>query len=166
MTTTDKLAMVKAILRIDAGDTSEDALITTYLAMAEQEIIGWRYSNANPENVPDGVPAMYEMTQVQAVINGYTQSGVEGQVLSIENGIHRHFEYADMVSYIRSHVIPIAGVMRTPAATASAENASSAPDTTDSPQGEGSEEGGGNDSPTQPDNQETGEDGPGDGEGT
>lgn len=112
MTSEAKLAMVKAILRIDSSDTSEDALITTYLDMAAQEILGWRYSNANPENAPEVVPAEYEMTQVQAVINGYTQSGVEGQVLSIENGIHRHFNYSDMVEYIRSHVIPVAGVLR------------------------------------------------------
>lgn len=122
MTSEAKLAMVKAILRIDAADNSEDALIMAYLDMAAQEIIGWRYSNANPENVPQYVPSEYEVTQVQAVINGYTQSGVEGQVLSIENGIHRHFNYSDMVEYIRSHVIPVAGVLR--GATAAAETSS------------------------------------------
>lgn len=113
MTPEAKLAMVKAILRIEDADTSEDSLILTYIDMAAQEILGWRYSYANPENVPDTVPTEYEMTQVQAVINGYTQSGVEGQVLSIENGIHRHFQYSDMVEYIRSHVVHIAGVPRT-----------------------------------------------------
>ena len=107
-----KLAMVKAILRIDSTDTSEDALINTYLDMAGHEILSWRYSHANPDSIPDAVPSEYEMTQVQAVINGYTQAGVEGQVLSIENGIHRHFQYADMVEYARAHVIPIAGVLR------------------------------------------------------
>lgn len=128
MTSAEKLTMVKAILRID--DTSESALIMTYLAMAAREIIGWRYSNASPDNVPDVVPDEYEMTQVQAVVNGYTQSGIEGQVLSIENGIHRHFEYSDMISYIRAHVIPIAGVLRTNAASSntvqSIESSSSA----------------------------------------
>jgi len=111
MNTEEKLMMVKAILRID--DTSEDALITTYLTLAKREILGWRYSNANPDNVPEDVPAEYEMTQVMSVVAGYTQSGVESQVLSIENGIHRHFKYADMVEYIRNNVIPIAGVLRT-----------------------------------------------------
>ena len=109
--------MVKAILRIDDTDTSEDALITTYLDMAQQEMLSWRYSHANPENVPETVPTEYEITQVQAVINGYTQAGVEGQVLSIENGIHRHFNYSDMVEYVRAHVIPIAGVMRSKSGT-------------------------------------------------
>jgi len=117
MTSEAKLAMVKAILRIDDTDTSEDALITTYLDMAAQEILGWRYSNANPDNVPETVPSEYEMAQVQAVINGYTQAGVEGQVLSIENGVHRHFQYADMVEYVRAHVIPFAGVLRSKSAS-------------------------------------------------
>jgi len=110
MTIEEKLAMVKAILRVD--DSSEDALITTYLTFAAREILGWRYSNANPDNVPTEVPAEYEMTQVMSVIAGYTQSGVESQILSIENGIHRHFKYADMMEYIRNNVIPIAGVIR------------------------------------------------------
>lgn len=117
MTPEAKLAMVKAILRIDDTDTSEDALITTYLDMAQQEMLSWRYSHANPDNVPETVPSEYEITQVQAVINGYTQAGVEGQVLSIENGIHRHFNYSDMVEYVRAHVIPIAGVMRSKSGT-------------------------------------------------
>ena len=110
MTIAEKLAMVKAILRID--DDTEDALITTYLTMASREILAWRYSNANPVNVPEDVPDDYEMTQVMAVVVGYTQSGIEGQSVSVENGIHRHFEHSDMVRYIRSNVIPIAGVLR------------------------------------------------------
>ena len=111
MTTAEKLEMVKTILRI--SDTSEDTLIETYLDMASREIIAWRYSNADPANAPAVVPDEYEMTQVMAVVVGYTQAGVEGQVLSVENGIHRHFSHPDMVTYIRNNVIPIAGVLRT-----------------------------------------------------
>ena len=149
MTSEAKLAMVKAILRIDDTDTSEDALITTYLDMAQQEMLSWRYSHANPDNVPETVPPEYEITQVQAVINGYTQAGVEGQVLSIENGIHRHFNYSDMVEYVRAHVIPIAGVMRSKSGTCPCPcgcgDTSSAPDGAPSPQGEGSGENSGGD---------------------
>lgn len=149
MTPEAKLAMVKAILRIDDTDTSEDALITTYLDMAQQEMLAWRYSHANPDNVPETVPTEYEITQVQAVINGYTQAGVEGQVLSIENGIHRHFNYSDMVEYLRAHVIPIAGVMRSKSGTCPCScgcgDTSSAPDGAPSPQWEGSGENSGGD---------------------
>jgi len=104
MTSNEKLAMVKAILRVT--DDAMDSILTTYLAAAKSEILGWRYSYA--ASIPDEVPTEYEMTQVQAVVNGYTQSGNEGQVVSIENGVHRHFYYDDMVAYIRARVIPYA----------------------------------------------------------
>lgn len=107
MTNSEKLAMVKSLLRI--SDTSMDELLTTYLNAAKSEILGWRYSY-DRDNAPSEVPAEYEMTQVQAVVNGFTQSGNEGQSVSIENGIHRHFSYADMVRYIRANVIAIARV--------------------------------------------------------
>ena len=113
MTLVEKLAMLKSILRIT--DTSEDDLMTVYLTAAGKEILSWRYSNA--ASTPEDVPQEYEMTQIYAVIAGYTQSGVEGQILSVENGIHRHFRHSDMIEYIRANVIPIAGVLRTAVST-------------------------------------------------
>ena len=106
MTTEEKLTMVKSLLRMN---DEEDSLITTYLMAAEQEILHWRYSNAS--TIPDAVPAEYEMTQVFAVIAGYSISGAEGETSHSENGISRTFKYEDMVAYIRSHVIAIAKVM-------------------------------------------------------
>ena len=106
MTTSEKLAMVKAIM---GGDAPDDATITTYLDVAKNEILQWRYSYS-PEEMPSDVPAAYEMTQIHAVVNGFTQRGVEGQSVSIENGIHRHFDYTDMVRYIRANVIAMAKV--------------------------------------------------------
>ena len=99
MTVADKLSMIKDMLQ---GDAPADNILTTYLSFAEKEILGWRYSYA--ANAPQEVPAEFEMTQIMAVITGLTQAGIEGQVLSIENGIHRHFRYSDMVEYIRANV--------------------------------------------------------------
>lgn len=112
MTAEEKLTMVKSILCIEAESATEDGLLNAYLNMAEREILGWRYSNANPEAIPEIVPDEYEMTQIMAVVTSYTQSGNEGQSLSIENGIHRSFRYSSMVDFIRNNVIPIAGVPR------------------------------------------------------
>lgn len=103
MTSAEKLAMVKTIMGADAPD---DATITTYLDIAKAEILGWRYSYS-PDDMPDDVPAEYETAQVQAVVNGFTQRGVEGQTVSVENGVHRHFAYPDMVRYIRANVIAV-----------------------------------------------------------
>lgn len=106
MTTEEKLAMIKTIMGADAPD---DATINVYLTFAKTEILQWRYSYS-PDDMPEDVPAEYEITQVQAVVNGFTQRGMEGETTSIENGIHRHFNYSDMVRYIRANVIPFAKV--------------------------------------------------------
>lgn len=106
MTAADKLNMVKTIMGADAP---ENDTIATYLEIAKNEILQWRYSY-DPDAMPQDVPAEYDITQVYAVVTGFTQRGLEGQVVSIENGIHRHFSFADMVAYIRNNVIAIAKI--------------------------------------------------------
>ena len=106
MTTDEKLDMVKTIMGADAPD---DNTILPYLTAAKTEILNWRYSY-NQDAMPDDVELAYEMTQVQAVVNGFTQRGLEGQTVSVENGIHRHFSFPDMIRYIRANVIPFAKV--------------------------------------------------------
>ena len=106
MTIEEKLAMVKTIMGPDATD---DETISSYLTLAKTEILQWRYSY-NPDNMPEDVEPAYEITQVQAVVNGFTQRGMEGETVSVENGIHRHFSFPDMVRYIRANVIPYAKV--------------------------------------------------------
>ena len=101
MTIEEKLAMVKSIMGPDAPD---DETISQYLNLAKTEILQWRYS-FNEAAMPEDVPAAYEMTQIYAVVSGFTQRGVEGQSVSIENGIHRHFDFTDMVRYIRGNVM-------------------------------------------------------------
>lgn len=108
MTSDEKLTRLKLLLRIDS--TSDDDLLSEYLEMAATEILQWRYSNA--AEVPDEVPSAYEMTQVMAVVYGYTQAGNEGQTSHSENGVSMTFSYADMLRYIRANVIAIAGVLR------------------------------------------------------
>lgn len=106
MTIAEKLAMLKSILIMD---DSEDERLTVYLSASEKEILAWRYSYS--ENTHTSVPAEYEMTQIFAVVAGYSQSGAENQLTHSENQISRSFSYPDMVHYIRANVIPICGVM-------------------------------------------------------
>lgn len=107
MTTDEKLTMVKTLLEV-SGE-AEDARIKVYLNAAEKEIISWRYSLSSQKVT--AVPEEYEMTQVFAVVAGYSQSGAENQLAHTENGITRQFKYADMIAYIRSHVLPIVGCL-------------------------------------------------------
>lgn len=104
MTQDEKLNMLIALL--DRGD--ETGKLSTYLQMAEKEILSWRYSFS--ENKPKSVPEEYEMIQIQAVIAGFSISGAENQTQHSENGINRMFKYPDMIAYIHSNVLPIVGV--------------------------------------------------------
>lgn len=110
MNMSDKLSMLKTILDIDASDISEDARLMVYLSVAEKEILGWRYSYKTV-SAPVEVTAEYEMTQIFAVVAGYSQSGAENQQSHSENGISRTFKYDSMIAFVRANVVPLAGVL-------------------------------------------------------
>lgn len=108
MTDAQKLLTVKTLLE-DGGEIPSDEKLNTYLALAANEILNWLYWDIGgvPENVTE-VPSRYDGVQIYAVIAGYTHAGSEGEQSHIENGVHRHFNYDDMVAYIRDtrHVTP------------------------------------------------------------
>lgn len=107
MTDAEKLTTVKTLIDDGTGYMPSDETLNAYLDVAGSEILSWMYHLVG--GVPDtvtGVPSRYEGTQIYAVIVGFTQSGAEGQGLSIENGVHREFKYADMLEYIRNNVLP------------------------------------------------------------
>ena len=110
MTDNEKLEMLQTLL--DDGDSvpSEDTL-TAYLALAENEILQWMYSLVGgvPTDVT-AVPAKYEVTQIYAVVAGYTHAGAEGQSNHSENRIQRTFIYSDMLDYIHQNVLAIVRV--------------------------------------------------------
>lgn len=110
MTNTEKLTMLETLLFPEGDATESDtAMLQVYLALAEQEILNYRYSYSS-NGIPEILPAEYDAVQVMAVMQGFAQSGAEGQTVSVENGVHRHWKYEDMMAYIYSHVIPIARV--------------------------------------------------------
>ena len=110
MTDVEKLTMIKELLT-DGGTLPSDEKLTTYLALAKQEILNWMYSQIG--GVPEGVtevPVKYEVTQIYAVVAGYTHAGSEGETQHNENGINRMFNAVDMLDYIRRNVLPIVRV--------------------------------------------------------
>ena len=111
MTTSEKLAAVKSILGIEGS--SEDTRISLYLSLASQEILAWRYSYGAQSEAVTTLPDEYEPTQIFAVVAGFSQRGAENETAHNENGISRQFHFADMIDYIRAHVIPLAKVVVT-----------------------------------------------------
>ena len=111
MTDAQKLETVKTLLDDGTGYMPSDELLNTYISVSGNEILAWMYHLVGgvPEEVTN-VPGRYEGIQIYAVVVGFTQSGAEGQGLSIENGVHRDFKYTDMLDYIHNNVLPIVRV--------------------------------------------------------
>lgn len=111
MTDAEKLTTIKVLLDDGTGYLPSDTTLTTYITLAANEILYWRYHLVGgvPVDV-SAVPAEYEPTQIYAVVAGYTQAGAEGESHHHENGTVRIFRYEDMMGYIRNHVLPYARV--------------------------------------------------------
>lgn len=111
MTNADKLTMLEKMLFPEETtiEPSIEAQLQVYLDLASQTILNFKYEYSK-NGVPEELPPTYDDVQIMAVMNGFAQAGAEGQVLSIENGIHRHWKYSDMLEYVQNHVNPIAKV--------------------------------------------------------
>lgn len=107
MTDAQKLITVKTLLDDGTGYMPDDETLNTYIALAANEILAWKYHliGGVPASVTD-VSILDEGAQIYAVVAGYTHAGAEGEETHIENGVHRHFVYEDMIGYIRNHVLP------------------------------------------------------------
>ena len=108
MTDAEKLTSIKTMLEITGTD--QDTQLNAYLSLAKSEILGWLYNGSTPDDVT-AVPAKYEVTQIMAVVAGFSTIGAEGQTSHSENGITRQWKYDNMVAFIRAHVIPYAVVI-------------------------------------------------------
>ena len=107
MTDAEKLNSIKILLEDGSGYMPTDETLTEYITLAKKEILAWMYHLVG--GVPDTVievPDKYETIQIYSVIAGWTHAGAEGQTVSIENGVHRHFSYVDMLDYIHNNVLP------------------------------------------------------------
>ena len=111
MTDAQKLNTIKALLEDGSGYMPSDGVLGHYISIAKDEILAWRYHLVG--GVPTEVtslPSKYDSIQIYAVIAGWTHAGAEGQTVSIENGVHRHFKYTDMLDYIHNNVLPLVRV--------------------------------------------------------
>lgn len=106
MTDAEKLTVIKTLLD-DGGEMPSDGKLNTYIQIAGQEILAWKYHliGGVPEDVTE-VPAAEDITHIYAVVAGYTHAGAESESRHSENSVIREFVYGDMVEYIRNNVLP------------------------------------------------------------
>ena len=106
MTDAEKLTVIKTRLS-DGGEMPSDEKLNTYIQIAGQEILAWKYHLVGgvPDDVTE-VPAAEDVTHIYAVVAGYTHAGAESESRHSENGVIREFVYGDMVEHIRNNVLP------------------------------------------------------------
>lgn len=92
MTNAEKIKNVQA--RVGNDKLATDDLIAIYLDDAKDAILKQRYPFGVPASVTD-VPEKYEVIQCKLAQRYFLRQSIEGQSVSIENGIHKHFATVD-----------------------------------------------------------------------
>lgn len=90
-----------------------EEIVSVHLEESKQAILNRLYPFADMENVIEckGLPKRYEPLCVRLTVYLINKRGAEGQLLHMENGIHRHYESADVPESMLSEVTPYVGIL-------------------------------------------------------
>lgn len=105
MTTEELVAKVQTMLDHDPEAT--DAVVEAYLNIAEDAILDQMYPFGHRDDVE--MPARYQRVQTVLAARYFARRGGLGELLHIENGIHRTW-YSSDDREILARVMPIAKV--------------------------------------------------------
>ena len=92
MTNAEKIKNVQT--RVGNITEATDELIALYLDDARDAILQQRYPFGVPSYVTE-IPPRYDVIQCKLAARYFLRQGVEGQSVSIENGIHKHYGSVD-----------------------------------------------------------------------
>ena len=106
MTREEKIARTAILSGEDAAEKEE--LFALYVDIAGEMILGRLYPVRRPEGAE--TPDAYAFLQCQLASELFLRRGDEGEVIHIENGIHRHYESAQSDELLKA-VTPYAGVI-------------------------------------------------------
>ena len=102
MTTAQQIAIVKMITD---GRRSEDDMVA-YLEIAGQKIIRRAFPFKHDVTV---VPEKYHTLQAEIAAYLINKHGADNETVHTENGIHRHYDSADVPEDLMGRVIPYGG---------------------------------------------------------
>ena len=105
MTEAEKLAMLKVL--VNSRFSSEDAMLTSYLALAADKILNKAY----PYETVTEVPARYHYLQVEIAAYMVDKKGADYQTSHSENGITRTYESPDVPPSMLKSIIPHCGAI-------------------------------------------------------
>lgn len=97
-------AELKTQIELRLGEEVDEEVLSVYMSQAQRSCANWEYQLTGiPEDIDYD---RYDFIVGEAVLQGLTMRGAEGETQHTEGGINRSFRYADMDSYIRSKIIP------------------------------------------------------------
>ena len=105
MTTEEMVTKVQTMLDNDPEAT--DAVVEAYLNIAEDAIMDQAYPYGYPEDAE--MPSRYQGTQCVLAARYFARRGGLGELMHIENGIHRTW-YSSDDRDVRSRIVPRAKV--------------------------------------------------------
>lgn len=104
MSITEKIDALRAI----TGTDEEDAVLSAYLKLAGDAILGRRYPY---DDTVTCVPPRYEAKQLEIAQYLLNKRGAEGQLSHSENGVSRTYESASVPESMLEDITPMAGVI-------------------------------------------------------
>ncbi len=98
----------KLVLLQTMVEETDDMVLSAFLKIAESGVLVKLYPYDQTQTV---VPDRYAMTQIKYAAYLINKQGMEFQQVHIENGVHFHFEAADMPESIAREIVPYCGVI-------------------------------------------------------
>ncbi len=86
MTTAEMIALVQTIVD---DNRATDEVVAVYLSLAKERMMDRLYPFGR--GTQTDIPAEYQSLQCELAARLYLRRGGEGEIVHIENGVHRHY---------------------------------------------------------------------------
>lgn len=103
------LARMKLRLKNEPGGLPTDDVLLDYIESAKSAYMARRFPYGN---WPNEVENQYKDWVLRASLELYSKSGAEGEVIHIEDNVHRDYESAGISPSLLNEIVPMCGVVR------------------------------------------------------
>lgn len=105
----DILARMKLRLINEPGGVPEDAVLLDYIESAKYAYMTRRFPYGD---FPKNIEERYKDWVFRAAMELYSKNGAEGEVIHIEDNVHRDYESANISPSLLNEIVPLCGIAR------------------------------------------------------